>query len=104
MQHAKAVFLGVVDSIAGRSRTTRFRVTRWYKGGEADTVTVLTRRDPDGWWSTCDLLLRSGETWLIFAHPDSGGVPRTGRCTGSRTRVEADSTLQYLRLGWSPRP
>ena len=102
LQRATAVFSGVVDSVEGWGGSVRFRVTRWYKGGEGDTITVKARHRPDV-WSTCELLFRPGESWLIFAHPDSAGAPRTGLCTGSRRGTEADSTLQHLGLGWRPR-
>jgi hypothetical protein len=103
LQRAGAVFLGVVDSaVRSEEGTQRMRVNRWYKGGTADTITIVVRPRPPH-MTTCDLLLRPGEQWLIFAHRAPTGELRTGFCTGSRPREQADSTLQYLGLGWQPR-
>ena len=80
----------------------RFRVTRWFKGGERDTLTIR----PDlfeGSHSSCALPVRRGEQWLIFSELDSLGVPYTALCRGSRLRTEADSLLKYLGTGWAPR-
>ena len=106
IQRSPVVFLGTVDSMLTGPRRVRFRVARWFKGGDGDTVTLGATAYPvrnDSLVTSCDLDFRAGAAWLIFSETRGDGLLRASHCSGTRRREEADSILQYLGVGWTPR-
>lgn len=103
---APAVFLGTVvriDSTASGSVSAHFAVERRWKGAPGESVAVIVRearRDP----STCEIDVRLGESYLVFAKPRGDRALQTHRCDGTTRAAHAVDALSTLtRLG-NPAP
>ena len=103
-ENAAAVFLGTVDTI----RTTgegpvvaRLQVSRWWKGGVGDSIDVVIRESV--WsWSMCDLLLKAGDVYVLFAYARPDGRLEVSKCGPGGPRSRADSVLAVLGPGRAP--
>lgn len=64
-------------------------VERWWKGGEDETLVL---RMTDAWVPmSCDMILREGERYLVFAREvEEEDWARAGYCTGTSTLEHAE--------------
>jgi hypothetical protein len=102
---ATAVFLGSVVRVTfdtTRGTFAELRVSRWWKGGNDSTVSLFLRAGRTV-GTSCDLWLREGEEWLIFATARDGGMIASSTCTASLPRARGDSSLAVLGPGTEPR-
>lgn len=89
VRSAAAVFAGTVVD-ARRSAEVRFHVTRVYRGDITPAVTVANphgpHATPDGLEvvSSCDVGLRDGTPWLVYAHERHRGGLVIRACNGTR--------------------
>jgi len=52
--------------------------------------------------SSCDLDLKPGESYVLFAMDREGGLPLTRQCTGTTPEREAATTIAALGAGEAP--
>ncbi|HEU4883440.1 MAG TPA: hypothetical protein VFT45_14360 [Longimicrobium sp.] len=96
LEHAEVAFTGVViaggisPQRAGPDDPVAFRVTRRFKGGGADTITLV-----DG--GTCAVGFRRGQEYMVYASRRYDGVLHTTFCHRSRVLTQAADDLRDLR-------
>lgn len=100
LQKAVAVFEGTVTKVdegGGPSdlfnRRASFRVSRAWKGTQADATIVIAMPGPP---SSCDIGVTSGQTWLIYASTFEGALIATG-C--DRSRRSEFAAADFAALG-----
>lgn len=86
--------------IAVRSLAARVRVSRVWKGPRTDTLRVVF--GSIGIASSCDLDLKAGESYVLFATRGEDGLLRTRQCTGTAPELEAATTIAALGAGEAP--
>ena len=90
------------DAVTLRPIVARIRVDQSWRGPRTDTMTVM--------WTTlesrssCDLELRHGERYIIFAARTEGGPLATYQCSGTAEARNAAATLTALGPGQRARP
>lgn len=89
-----------VDTLADGGVVARLAVSRVWKGPRADTATVVLHPRGD-MRSSCDLVMRAGERWLVFAQGIEGRL-RVTQCTGSSPMDAAGPALGVLGAGAEP--
>lgn len=85
------------DVVQSRPVVARIRVRRVWRGPVTDTMTVMVTTT--GSRSSCDLEMRPGEGYLIFASRTEGGLLSTRQCTGTETERGAAEALSVLGAG-----
>jgi hypothetical protein len=102
LREASAVFLGTVvriDTAATGPIVAHFAVERRWKGASAESVAVVVREAPRG-PSTCEIDVRLGESYLVFALPRGERELQTHRCDGTTLGALAGNAVSTLtRLG-----
>lgn len=93
------VFLGKVDSVRPSPQRFYFTVERWFGGGVTRTFTLYAETSI----TSCSILFKEGEEWLVVATRGPDSLVRTRQCTGTQPTARVDSTLRYLGTGWTPR-
>ena len=76
----------------------RFRVERYWKGGRAREITVLSGTD-----GPCDVSYRLGGRYLVYADPTPEGIVGGGFCSRTRLLRNATADLATFGRGWTPR-
>lgn len=90
------------DAVAVRPIVAHVRVRRVWRGSLADTMTVMVTTVESR--SSCDLEMRLGESYLIFASRTEGGPLATRQCWGTiEERASADA-FEVLGSGQVSRP
>jgi hypothetical protein len=89
-----------IPGAATGALAARVAVSLVWKGVRADTLTVVFGMT--GAWSTCQVSLAAGKTYVIFAVRDGDDVLRIRRCTGTEFQSEAQSTIAALGPGQEP--
>jgi hypothetical protein len=91
------VSLGGVGSISSSGPGlvwVHFAVERGFKGISGLTAKALTYRG-----TSCDLEIKTGQRWVIFAHRDrESGALNFGACGGNSQVEKNDSTVAELRM------
>jgi len=80
----------------------RVRVGRVWRGPLADTMTVMVATVEMR--SSCELELRPGESYLIFATRTEGGPLATRQCSGTIEEREAADSFDALGPSQASRP
>ena len=89
------------DQITVSPLATRVSVRRVWKGPVVDTLTVVAATT--GIASSCDIALKPGESYVIFAARGEDGVLSTMQCTGTAAERDATATIAILGTGQEPR-
>lgn len=90
------------DAVTIRPIVAHIRVKRVWRGPLSDTMTVMVTTLESR--STCDLELRPGATYLIFAARTEGGPLATRKCSGTEEERTAADALAALGPGQPVRP
>jgi hypothetical protein len=90
------------DAVALRPIVAHVRVRRVWRGSLADTMTVMVTTLKSR--SSCDLAMRPGEAYLIFAARTEGGPLATRRCSGTVDERTAADAIAVLGAGQASRP
>jgi hypothetical protein len=77
-------------------RRARFRVAESFKGSLPPTVEILTSGSPSSVVSSCDLVLRQGIEYVVFATERDGAL-YTHLCSGTRELRRNEALLDRLR-------
>ena len=77
---------------ASGSYDVTFRVTKRWKGAEADTLTVRTRLTGEA----CGYPFEIGGAYLVFVAPGPAEDLQTGICSGTRDLVGAEEDTRVL--------
>ncbi len=104
LERSTAVFLGTVTHVTfdtTRGAFAEIRVSRRWKGAGDSTVKLYLRQRRDV-GTTCDLWLREGEEWLIFATTNDNGALASSFCSASVPRGRADSSITILGISRAP--
>jgi hypothetical protein len=103
IESADAVFSGrlvaqrVLDRTGGPDAELTFRVDRYWKGGRAPTVVLLS------WVSgPCTVTYPLGEHLLVYGHSTEHGLEGGGFCSRIRSLHDAGEDLSLLGRGWRP--
>ena len=80
----------------------RVRVGRVWRGPLADTMTVMVATVEMR--SSCELELRPGESYLLFATRTEGGPLATRQCSGTIEEREAADSFDALGPSQASRP
>lgn len=103
---SSAVFLGTVqriDTSTAGPVVAHFAVTRRWKGAPVDSIAVVVREAPRA-ASTCEIDVRLGESYLVFARPRGERALQTYRCDGTTLDAYAGRAVTVLtRLGAAAR-
>jgi len=90
------------DAVTLRPIIARVQVRQVWRGALTDTMTVMLtaveRR------SSCDLQMRPGKAYLIFATRTNGGPLTTRLCSGTAEEGAAADALEKLGPGRLVRP
>jgi hypothetical protein len=89
------------DTVAFRPIVARVRVRRVWRGSLADTMTVMLTTVEEQ--SSCDLTLRPGEAYLVFAARTAGGPLATRYCSGTVDERLAKDVIAVLGAGQAAR-
>lgn len=99
-----AVFFGQVETVSPGDSVQRpsalFRTTRWWKGSRTDTVRIMLRVEV-GTSTSCDMTMKPGERYVVFASTIDRGELYVGVC-GTRADRYADALLRTLGTGSPP--
>jgi hypothetical protein len=87
--------------VKSHALAARVAVARIWKGPRVDTLTVVFRSI--GIASSCDLVLETGSSYVIFASGGEDGVLRTRQCTGTARERDATITIAALGPGQEPK-
>jgi hypothetical protein len=90
------------DAVASRPIVARVHVRRVWRGSLADTMTVMVTTLESQ--SSCDLPIRIGESYLIFAARTEGGPLATRQCSGTVEERAAADAIAVLGAGQASRP
>ena len=96
---ARMVPHGPTD-VAVRSLVARVIVSRVWKGARTDTLRVVF--GSVGVASSCDLELKAGATYVLFASRGEGSFLQTRQCTGTAPELAAATTISALGAGEVP--
>lgn len=88
------------DQITVSPLATRVSVRRVWKGPAVDTLTVVAATT--GIASSCDIALKPGESYVLFATRGDDGVLYTRQCTGTAAERDAAATIAILGAGQEP--
>ena len=90
------------DAVALRPIVAHVSVRRVWRGSLADTMTVMVTTVESR--SSCDLEMRPGESYLIFASRTEGGPLATRQCSGTVEERAAPDAFEVLGSGQAARP
>ena len=99
LRSSSSVFLGTavrIDSAETGPVFAHFAVARQWKGAPVDTVAVAVRQARRG-PSTCEIDVRVGESYLVFARPRGAEQLQTHRCDGTILEEHAGAAMRTLR-------
>ena len=102
LERAHVVFSGTVMQIEGMPPhgtplLVAFRADRWWKGGNRESVSVVTMSDG----AACGFEFSEGEAYLVFADTENliteeTGHPMAGICSRTKLLSEAQDELPEL--------
>jgi len=91
--------------LGGGALVTKFKVTRWWKGGAAEEITIHTSAQRiDGGISMLAEVVRFevGEAYLVYAFGPTEEL-RNGLCSRTARSEGAEEDLRHLGKGYAPR-
>jgi hypothetical protein len=89
------------DAVTLSPIVARVAVRQVWRGAVRDTMTVMFQTLESRW--SCELTLRVGTSYVIFARRTEGGPLGTGACTGTAEAKDAAATLAALGAGEIPK-
>jgi hypothetical protein len=90
------------NSVALRPIVAHVRVRHVWRGALDDTMTVMVTTLESR--TSCDLEMRPGEAYLIFAARTEGGPLATRQCSGTVEERAAADVIAVLGAGQASRP
>ena len=90
------------DAVSLRPIVAHVQVRRVWRGLLADTMTVMVSTLESH--SSCDLTMRQGEAYLIFAARTEGGPLATRQCAGTVEERSAADAIAVLGVGQDSHP
>jgi hypothetical protein len=90
------------DAVALRPIVAHVRVRRVWRGALTDTMTVMVTTLESQ--SSCDLEMRPGQAYLIFAARTEGGPLAARQCSGTVEERSAADVIAVLGAGQASRP
>jgi hypothetical protein len=83
------------------SRRVTLKVERWWKGGDAATITVATQKSG----ATCGFGFQPDTHYLVYAHNEKGRKEFVvSLCSRTRTLAQADQSGDLKELGKGKAP
>jgi hypothetical protein len=99
LAQSAAVFLAEVVSVEdgkGTSHNVTLKVEKWWKGGDAKTITVSTEKSG----AACGYTFTKGGRYLVYAHNrDKEAGLRVSLCSRTRTAKQAEESQDFAELG-----
>ena len=89
------------NAVALRPVVAHVRVRRVWRGALADTMTVMVTTLESH--SSCDMELRAGEAYVLFAARTEGGPLATRQCSGTVEERSAADVIAVLGAGQASR-
>lgn len=106
LQQSSAVFLGKVtaldDNPGGQTKTVTLSVEKWWKGGDAAQVKVVTANNS----AACGFGFQKDGRYLVYAFANAnGGVMNVSLCsrTADAKNAQAAGDFQVLGAGVAPK-